>query len=207
VSFWDRRYDSPDYVYGTEPNRFLVSQQHRLKPGMRALAVADGEGRNGVWLAQQGLDVLAVDGSPVAIEKARRLAQARRVSLRFEVADLLAWTWPRAEFDLVVAIFIHFRPRDRARMHAAMAQAVKPGGLLIMECFTTTQLEYGTGGPPLREMLYTAEMLRADFHGMKILELEETVTELHEGLYHRGPAAVVRLVARRPDARPDREAA
>lgn len=199
MSFWDRRYDVPDYVYGTEPNAFLVSKRHLLRPGMTALAVADGEGRNGVWLAEQGLDVLAVDGSPVAIEKARALAAARGVVLRFEVADLLAWAWPTAGFDLVVAIFIHFMPEVRARMHAAMVQALKPGGLLIMENFTPRQLEYGTGGPPVREMLCTPEMLRADFRGTEILELEETVTALREGRYHCGPAAVVRLVLRRPD--------
>lgn len=111
MSFWDRRYDVPEYVYGTEPNAFLVSKQHLLRPGMTALAVADGEGRNGVWLAEQGLDVLAVDGSPVAVEKARRLARARGVTLRTEVADLLDWAWPAGAFDLVVAIFIHFMPR------------------------------------------------------------------------------------------------
>lgn len=202
MSFWDRRYDVPDYVYGTEPNAFLVSKRHLLRPGMRVLAVADGEGRNGVWLAAQGLDVLAVDGSPVAVEKARRLADARGVALHFEVADLLGWPWPRAQFDIVVAIFIHFGPQDRPRIHRAMAQALKPGGLLIMECFTPRQLEYGTGGPPVREMLYTPETLRADFRGMEILELEETVTELREGLYHQGRAAVARLVLERPKKMP-----
>lgn len=200
MSFWDRRYDVADYVYGTDPNAFLASQRHRLHPGMKALAVADGEGRNGVWLAALGLDVLAVDGSPVAIEKARRLAAARGVALRFEVANLLDWAWPSAAYDVLVAIFIHFMPPDRARMHAAMAQALKPGGLLIMECFTPGQLEYGTGGPPVREMLYTGEMLREDFRGMDILGLEETVTELREGLFHRGPAAVARLVLQKKAA-------
>lgn len=198
MSFWDRRYDVPEYVYGQEPNAFLVSQRHRLRPGMNALAVADGEGRNGVWLAAQGLDVLAVDGSPVAIEKARRLAQTRGVAIRCEVADLLSWAWPEAAFDVVVAIFIHFMPQDRPRMHSAMAEALKPGGHLLMECFTPAQLEYGTGGPPVREMLYTPEMLRGDFRGMDILQLEEIDTELREGLYHRGPAAVARLVLQRP---------
>lgn len=202
MSFWDRRYDVPDYVYGTEPNAFLASQRHRLQPGMKVLAVADGEGRNGAWLAAQGLEVLAVDGSPVAIEKARRLAQARGVFPRFVVADLLTWAWPKAAFDVVVAIFIHFMPMDRARMHAAMAQSLKPGGFLIMECFTPAQIEYGTGGPPVREMLYTPEMLREDFRGMDILELEEARTELREGTYHRGPAAVARLVLQRPKKKP-----
>lgn len=198
--FWDERYAEPGYAYGTEPNAFLVSQRHLLEPGKRALAVADGEGRNGVWLAEQGLEVLSVDQSAVGLAKARALAAARGVSLRTEQADLTHWDWPQAAFDLVVAIFIHFSPAQRTRMHRAMFAALRPGGLLILEAFTPEQLEYRSGGPPVREMLYTAEMLRADFAQAAILSLEETITELQEGPYHRGTAAVVRLIARRPSA-------
>lgn len=198
--FWDQRYAEPGYAYGTEPNAFLASQRHRLKPGMRALAVADGEGRNGVWLATQGLEVLSVDASAVGLAKARALARRRGVRIRTEQADLTRWDWPQAAFDVVAAIFIHFMPEHRTRMHRAMLAALAPGGLLILEAFTPRQLEYRSGGPPLREMLYTADMLRADFASAEILLLEETLTELHEGAYHRGTAAVVRLIARRASA-------
>lgn len=195
--FWDSRFAGRDYAYGTEPNAFLAQQRGLLRAGTTALAVADGEGRNGVWLAQQGLRVLAVDSSSVGLAKAQQLAHTRGVSLTTELADLLTWQWPQAQYDYVVAIFIHFMPTHRERMHRAMLHALKPGGVLIMEAFHPDQLNYRSGGPPVREMLYTEEMLRADFAGAEILQLEETQTELAEGLYHRGPAAVVRLICKR----------
>jgi cyclopropane fatty-acyl-phospholipid synthase-like methyltransferase len=198
--FWNARYAEPGFAYGTEPNAFLVSQKHHLKPVMKALAVADGEGRNGVWLAQQGLDVLSVDASEVGLRKAQELAQSRGVAIRTELADLTTWKWPEHEFDLVVAIFIHFMPEFRARMHRQMLHALKPGGMLIMEAFTPKQLEYKTGGPPVKEMLYTADMLREEFREGEILRLEEILTGLNEGPYHRGTAAVVGLIVKSPGA-------
>lgn len=196
--FWDNRYAEPGYAYGTEPNSFLVAQKDYLKPGMRALAVADGEGRNGVWLAGQGLEVLSVDASAVGLRKARELAGKRGVAIRTELVELTGWEWPRGVFDVVLAIFAHFPPAHRARLHRAMLEALKPGGVLILEAFTPAQLDYRSGGPSAREMLYTADMLRQDLSGAEFLVLDETLTDLDEGLYHRGRAAVVRLVARRP---------
>jgi cyclopropane fatty-acyl-phospholipid synthase-like methyltransferase len=196
--FWNTRYSEPGYAYGTEPNAFLVSQREYFKPGMKALAVADGEGRNGVWLAQQGLEVLSVDASAVGLSKARELAVLRGVSLRTQQVDLMTWDWPQHEFDVVAAIFIHFPPETRARMHAKMYRALKPGGILILEAFTPEQLQYQSGGPPVREMLYTAEMLRAELPEAEILMCEESLTNLEEGPYHRGQAAVVSLAARHP---------
>jgi cyclopropane fatty-acyl-phospholipid synthase-like methyltransferase len=201
ADFWNQRFASADYFYGTEPNAFLVSQRQYLQPGMRALAVADGEGRNGVWLAQQGLEVLSVDASEVGLRKARELAARRGVSLRTQLVELTTWTWPEAEFDVVVAVFIHFPPEHRARMHEKMLRALKPGGVLILEAFTPQQLRYKTGGPPVAEMLYTAQMLHRDFSGAEILQLQETLADLQEGSGHRGTAAVVRLVLRRPAPR------
>lgn len=202
TDFWNTRYTEPGFAYGTEPNVFLVSQRSYLKPGMKALAVADGEGRNGVWLASQGLDVLSVDASEVGLRKTRELAADRGAAIRTEHADLATWAWPEQAFDVVAAIFIHFPPEVRARLHRAMFNALEPGGVLILEAFTPEQLKYRSGGPPVAEMLYTADMLRIDFAGGEILRLEETVTELAEGKYHRGPAAVVRLVLRRPGPPP-----
>ena len=195
--FWNARYAEPGFAYGTEPNAFLASQRKYLQPGMKALAVADGEGRNGVWLAQQGLDVLSVDGSAVGLRKAQELAKSRGVSIRTELADLTRWQWPENEFDIVAAIFIHFPPEHRARMHEKMRRALKPGGVLIMEAFTPEQLKYKTGGPPVKEMLYTANMLRDEFSKGEILLLQQIMTDLHEGPYHRGTASVVRLIVKR----------
>lgn len=196
--FWDSRYAEPGYAYGTEPNAFLVSKAALLRPGMTALAVADGEGRNGVWLASQGLEVLSVDASEVGLRKARELAAGRGVTLRTEQADLATWGWPVGSFDLVVSIYAHFPPAVRARLHRAMLAALRSGGLLILEAFTPDQLRYRSGGPPVAELLYTADQLRDDFRGAEFLVLEELVTSLAEGKYHHGPAAVVRLVLRRP---------
>jgi len=198
TDFWNSRYAEPGYAYGTEPNAFLVSQKKYLKPGGKALAVADGEGRNGVWLAQQGLDVLSVDISEIGLCKTHELAADRGVAIRTEKADLITWQWPVQKFDIVVAIYAHFPPEVRARLHRRMFEALKPGGVLILEAFTPEQLKYKTGGPPVAEMLYTADMLHIDFAGGEILHIEEVITELAEGKYHRGPGAVVRLVLRRP---------
>jgi len=198
TNFWNSRYAEPGYAYGTEPNAFLISQKHYLKPGMKALAVADGEGRNGVWLAQQGLDVLSVDASEVGLRKTQELAADRGVAIRTEKVDLTIWQWPEQKFDVVAVIFIHFPSEVRAHMHRHMFGALKPGGVLILEAFTPEQLTYKSGGPPVAEMLYTADMLRIDFAGGEILLIEELVTELAEGKYHRGPGAVVRLVLRCP---------
>lgn len=192
--FWDRRYAGEAYAYGTEPNAFLRSQRHRLPRSGSCLAVGDGEGRNGVWLAEQGLRVLSVDASAVGLGKARALADSRGVRLETGQTDLTTWTWPRSAYDCVIAIFVHFPPADRARMHQAMYDALKPGGTLILEAFTPDQLQLKSGGPPVRDMLYTPAMLRSDFASGQIVMLEETKTELQEGFYHRGEGAVIRLV-------------
>ena len=140
ADFWNSRYAEPGYAYGTEPNAFLVAQKKYLKPGGKALAVADGEGRNGVWLAQQGLDALSVDASEVGLRKTQELAADRDVAIRTEKADLTTWPWPEQAFDAVVAIYVHFPPEVRARMHRRMFEALKPGGVLILEAFTPAQL-------------------------------------------------------------------
>ena len=198
ADFWNSRYAESGYAYGTEPNAFLVSQKQYLRPSGTVLAVADGEGRNGVWLAQQGLAVLSVDASEVGLCKAQELAADRGVTIRTEKVDLTTWQWPGQKFDVVVSIYAHFPPEVRARMHRRMFETLKPGGILILEAFTPAQLNYQSGGPPVVEMLYTVDMLRIDFAGGEILLLEDAITELAEGKYHRGPAAVVRLVLRRP---------
>lgn len=194
---WDQRYARDDYLFGEAPNAFLARQAPRLNPGMRALAVADGEGRNGVWLAEQGLEVLSIDSSAVAQDKARRLAQARGVSPAFELADLGDWTWPEAAFDVVVAIFIQFAGPDlRTRLFAGMKRALKPGGLLLLEGYRPEQLAYGTGGPPIAENLYTEAMLREAFADLEILELAAYDVDIREGAGHAGMSALIDLVAR-----------
>jgi 2-polyprenyl-3-methyl-5-hydroxy-6-metoxy-1,4-benzoquinol methylase len=197
-NMWDERYASEDYFFGTEPNEFLVSQQHFLKPGMSCLAVADGEGRNGVWLAQQGLHVLSVEASAVALEKAKKLAQQRGVNVEFEQADLANWPWGENRFDVVAAIFIQFAPPAlREQMFAGIKRSMKPGGLLLLQGYTPRQLEFKTGGPPLAENMYTEALLRNAFADMEILHLREHDDLISEGAGHSGMSALIDLVARK----------
>ncbi len=198
VNSWDERYAGEDYFFGTEPNAFLVTQRHLLKPGMRCLAVADGEGRNGVWLAQQGLRVLSVEASAVALQKARRLAQQRGVSVEFEQADLATWHWGEHRFDVVAAIFIQFAPPAlREQMFAGIKRCLKPGGLLLLQGYTPRQLEYKTGGPPLAENMYTETLLRQSFADMEILHLREHDEQVNEGSGHSGMSALIDMVGRK----------
>jgi SAM-dependent methyltransferase len=202
AEFWDERYRGEGFAFGTEPNVFLASQSGYLKPGLRALLPGDGEGRNGVWLAQRGLIVDTVDVSPLAVAKAHKLAKARGAKLSIELADLTSWTWPQGGYDIVAALYVHFFDIDRPRMHRAMLGALKPGGILIMEAFRIEQLEmkklYGSGGPKTADMLHSKAKLASDFEGASILLLEDAVVELDEGHRHKGPAAVVRAIVQKP---------
>jgi SAM-dependent methyltransferase len=195
---WEARFNVPDYAFGTQPNYFLASCKPLLPHAGRALAVADGEGRNGVWLAQQGLEVLSLDFSPSAQRKAAELAKQRGVAITLQRADIHAWDYPEAAFDVVVEIFTQFSsPAERARKWAGMRKALKAGGLLIIQGYTPKQLEYGTGGPKQRENLYTRPMLEeafGDFHDVAILEEE---IEMREGASHAGMSAVINLTARK----------
>ena len=200
-AFWSARYRDAgdDYLFGTAPNKFLASQAERFSAGMKVLAVADGEGRNSVWLAEQGCAVTATEISPVALEKAAKLARGRHVAVDFMQADILAWTWPTAAFDAVVGIFIQFvGPAERARQLAGMKQAVKPSGLLFLQGYTPKQLEYGTGGPSAVENLYTEALLREIFSDWEIVLLHEHEDLIDEGRGHSGRSALIDLIARKP---------
>ncbi|TCV84688.1 class I SAM-dependent methyltransferase [Sulfurirhabdus autotrophica] len=195
---WDSHYDSESYIFGTEPNVFLAAQKPLLKACQHVLAVADGEGRNGVWLAQQGLDVLSVDISPIGQAKAKKLAAEKAVDIQFEEANLLSWDWGKARFDVIVAIFIQFvSQEDRTKMFQHIKQALKPGGLLILQGYTPKQLEYKTGGPGQVENLYTPKMLQDYFADMEILHLQEHEEFIAEGTKHHGMSALVDMVARK----------
>ncbi|MDR3473782.1 MAG: class I SAM-dependent methyltransferase [Devosia sp.] len=200
TNVWDDRYAGEEYLFGTEPNAFLARQGARLKAGGRALAVADGEGRNGVWLARQDLEVVSLDSSAAAQQKAARLAAAQGVTLHLVLADIASWAWPEAGFDVVVGIFIQFaKPDLRTKMFAGMERALKPGGLLLLEGYRPEQLGYGTGGPSSVENLYTEDLLREAFPTLEIVELKAYDAPIKEGHGHSGMSALIDLVARRPD--------
>jgi SAM-dependent methyltransferase len=191
---WEARYAASDYLYGTEPNAFLKAQANLLPKTGNALAVADGEGRNGIWLAEQGFDVLSVDFSPKAQAKAKALAERRGVAVRFVQADLTAWDWPTAEFDVIAVIFIQFAgPPGRRRIFAGIRQALKPGGLLLLQGYRVEQIAYNTGGPSEVENLYSEAMLREEFGSFGKLDVRVHDSVVSEGSRHSGMAAVVDL--------------
>lgn len=195
---WQSRFAAPGYLFGTEPNAFLKAHAHLLRRGERALAVADGEGRNGVFMAEQGLDVLSVDFSGLAQDKARKLAGQRGVTLRFEQADMIDWRWPPDEFDVVAAIFIQFvGPAGRDKMFAGIRRTLKPGGLLLMQGYRPKQLEYRTGGPPHVENLYTRALLEEAFGDFASLDIREHDSVIEEGSGHGGLSALIDLVGRK----------
>jgi SAM-dependent methyltransferase len=193
---WQERYATDEYRFGTAPNVFLASQAKLLPKSGMALAVADGEGRNGVFLAEHGLDVLSLDFSPNAQAKARKLAAARGVTISVEQADVINWSYPPDAFDVVAAIFFQFAaPPDRDRIFAGIKRTLKRGGLLLLEGYGPKQLEYKTGGPGILENLYTREILEAAFGDFALLDIREYDAELHEGAGHGGMSALVDLVA------------
>ena len=195
---WETRFRAPDYIFGKEPNAFLKAHAHLLRPGQSALSVADGEGRNGVWLAERGLDVLAIDFSGAALAKARALANERSVRLRTEAADVTKWRWPAAAFDVIVAIFVQVVfAAERPAFFANMKRALKPGGHLLMQGYRVEQLAYRTGGPPEAERLYTRSILEDAFGDMTELEIREHDSAINEGTAHVGMSALIDLVGKK----------
>lgn len=193
---WSKRFSCDEYIFGTEANHFLIHCQDALHPGMRALVVADGEGRNSVWLAEQGLITTAFDISPIGVNKARKLAQQKNVDVNFVVADCDHFDWAPAYYDAVVAIFVQFAdPEMRARLFSNMIHALKPGGVLILQGYSPAQLEYKTGGPQDIAHLYTEELLRDSFSSLDIRELRFYDEVLNEGTQHAGRSALVGMLA------------
>lgn len=196
---WDQRYGREDYLFGERPNDFLRNQENIVRRHKRALAIADGEGRNGVWLAEKGLDVLSIDASAVGLNKAAKLAAKRGVAVRSVQIDIADYEWPASRFDLVVAIFIQFAPPAlRQRIFAGIRQTLQPGGTLLLQGYRPEQLAYGTGGPSQRDHLYDAQLLKTAFSGFEILHFEEHDSAIKEGTGHHGMSALIDLVARKP---------
>ncbi len=198
---WNGRYSAPGFLFGEAPNAYLAAQADLLPAAGRALAVADGEGRNGVWLAGRGLAVDAVDFSPVAIAKAKAFAAARGVNIHFAQANVVELAWPTAMYDVIAAIFIQFAtPAERTRLFQWFKRALRPGGLLILQGYRVEQLGYGTGGPPERDHLYTAALVREAFADCRIVDLVSYDAEIHEGTGHKGMSALLGAVVQVPGA-------
>ncbi len=195
---WNRRFEGDEFLFGVEPNEWLREHVAVWPPGGRILSVADGEGRNSVWLAGQGFVVDAFDIAAVGVAKARRLAARQGVCVNFSVADCNTYDWPQASADGVAAIFIQFAdPAQRERLFSHLTASLKPGGILLLQGYTPKQIEFGTGGPPFVSHLYTPELLRAAFAELEILELRDYEADVAEGSGHRGRSALIGLVARK----------
>jgi 2-polyprenyl-3-methyl-5-hydroxy-6-metoxy-1,4-benzoquinol methylase len=195
---WNRRYAGDDFLFGTEPNAWLREHAGSLPSAGRILSVADGEGRNSVWLAQQGFQVDAFDVAHRAVEKAQAFARRQGVSVNFALADVDGYAWPEAAYDGVAAIFVQFAdPDTRARLFKRIVRSLKPGGVLVLQGYTPKQLEYRTGGPPILSHLYTRELLESAFSDLSIVELRAYEAEVQEGQGHSGRSALIGLVARR----------
>ena len=194
---WDERYADTDYAYGKTPNDFLVQEAGRIPPG-QVLCLAEGEGRNAVWLAEQGHTVTGVDASPVGLDKARRLADARGVKVATVCSDLAHFHIEPGAWAGIVSIFAHVPPALRRDLHRRVVAGLQTGGVLLLEAYTPEQLRYGTGGPPVAEMTMHLAALEAELAGLEFLMACEREREVVEGKYHTGTGHVVQLVARKP---------
>jgi SAM-dependent methyltransferase len=198
AAHWDARFLGDDFLFGTEPNKWLRDHAAAFRPGGRLLCAADGEGRNSVFLARLGFAVDAFDISSVALAKARRLAAASDVTVNYQLADCDSFSWTPETYDGVAAIFVQFAdPAMRRRLFARIIESLKPGGIVVLQGYTPKQLDYRTGGPPNVEHLYTEAMLREAFAQLTILELNAYEDDITEGNGHRGRSALIGMVARR----------
>lgn len=193
---WDERYSTEEYVFGTDPAAFLTQHEELFVPGSETLVVADGEGRNSVYLATRGMQVTAMDVSEVGVEKARRLAIDRGATVDFRLADITTWKWAPDAYDMVVAVFIQFLdPEQRAVAFDGMQRTLRTGGRLLLHGYSVDQLAFGTGGPSDPAHLYTDTLLAEAFATMEIEELRSYEAVISEGAGHSGRSALVDLVA------------
>lgn len=192
---WNERYNTPDYFYGTEPNDFVKENAHLL--GGPVLSLGEGEGRNGVYLASRGLDVLGVDGSDIGLAKAQQLATSRGLTIRTEVTDLSDYAPAANSFGAVISIFAHLPSSLRATLYPLVERALKPGGIFLLESYSKSQLARDTGGPKDVDMLLTSTIIEAAFPNCEVIHSRELDREVMEGIHHFGLSSVVQFIARK----------
>lgn len=197
TSKWDQRYSEPGYAYGTDPNDFLAASLQHLPAGGSVLSLAEGEGRNSVFLARNGFQVTAVDSSPVAITKTRALAEQHGVYVNTVEADLAEFTFVPDRYDAVISIFCHLLPPLRQTVHSLTVGSLKENGIFLLEGYTPQQLQHGTGGPPTKELLMNLDTLQKELSGLEIIHGIELEREIHEGRLHNGIGAVVQVIGRK----------
>lgn len=192
---WNDRYSDDEFVYGEEPNAFLVEQSARLAGPV--LSLAEGEGRNAVYLATLGLQVHGVDGSAVGLAKARQLAETRGVDIQTEVADLATYKPPTSRYRSVISIWAHLPGRIRNRLYPLIERCLLPDGILLLEAYSESQLQRNTGGPKDADMLMSIAKIRREFPNLEPILLQETEREVCEGKHHTGLASVVQFIGRK----------
>lgn len=196
--FWNQRYAAEGLAYGEAPNEFLVSVADRLPKTGKAIDIGAGEGRNAIYLAQHGLDVLAMDQSEVGMRKAADRATSLGLALRTSVADLQDFDAGAGTLDLVTSFFVHLPSPLRALVHRRVAKWLKPGGLFVLEAFAPEQLARNTGGPRDAARLASLETIVAELKGLTIEHKLALVRNVSEGQFHSGEAAVIQVIARKP---------
>ena len=194
---WDQRYSEPGYAYGTDPNDFLKTSLEYLPVNGSVLCLAEGEGRNSVFLARHGHKVTAVDSSPIAMEKTQALAQKHGVQVTSIVADLAEFTLGPKQYDAVISIFCHLLPPLRKKIHSDVVKSLKDDGIFLLEGYTPKQLEYGTGGPPIEELLMNLHVIQKELSGLNAIHGIELEREIHEGKLHNGLGAVVQYIGKK----------
>ena len=194
---WDERFATEEFIYGSEPNEFLKQNVDRVMSG-KVLCVADGEGRNGVFLAKLGFAVTSIDFSQKALNKAEKFAKANSVRIQTICADLLEYDFGENVFDAVISIFSHFNKQDTYSLHTKYFKALKPGGVFLLEAFAKEQLPLDTGGPKNIDLLYNTKDIKTSFPKAEFKLLKKDIVYLHEGELHDGKAVVVRAIVKKP---------
>ena len=191
---WDEKYGAEHYIFGTEPNEFL-KKNIEASPRGDVLCLAEGEGRNAIFLARRGYTVTAVDSSSVGLNKARKLAIENEVSVKFIHANLESYDLGQEKWSGIVSIFCHLPPTTRMELHRRIVAGLEAGGALLLEAYTPEQLKHGTGGPPSADLMMTAANLRKELEGLQFSHLVEIEREVLEGSHHSGIGAVVQAIA------------
>ncbi|USK69835.1 SAM-dependent methyltransferase [Peribacillus asahii] len=195
---WNTRFENENYVYGTEPNAFLADMQLKLNLSGNALAIAEGEGRNAVFLAEQGLNVTTWDYAQSGLLKTAKLATSRGVVVETELVDLQTAQWIDNHWDELVCIFGHFPKELRQKTLQGVKAAVKPGGYFITEVYSIHQIPYKSGGPREQELLYAPEEFLETFADWRIVHFFMGEVVRHEGELHNGLSHVIQFVGQKP---------
>jgi len=194
---WDKRYSENEFAYGESPNDFLAEHFSWIRPGGKVLCLADGEGRNSFFLAQKGFQVTGVDFSEVGIAKAKEKALSAGLTIDYIVADLAQYSLGEDKWDAIVSIFAHMPAHLRLKIHSHVQEALKPGGIFLLEAYRPEQFEFKTGGPPDVTMMMDGKLLRDEMPQLKVELSKDLLREIHEGKYHHGKSAVVQFIAKK----------